>query len=228
MIQAPDGTLLITSGIPAGVGIDSPDWPQPQQMTSRMGKVLRINTDGSVPGSNPFAGRREALPEIYALGVRDDQGVAIHPQTGKLWTSENGPKGGDEINVIESGKNYGFPIISYGHEYSGKPINGDRTVEPGMQQPAYFWNPIDRTVWHDLLQRPPVPGVAGQPVRRSACGQAYCATVLDGERVVGEERLLTDLDTRMRDVRQGPDGALYVMTDGQGGKILRLAPQNRQ
>jgi len=228
MIQAPDGTLLITSGIPAGVGIDSPDWPQPQQMTSRMGKVLRINTDGSVPGSNPFAGRREALPEIYALGVRDDQGVAIHPQTGKLWTSENGPKGGDEINVIESGKNYGFPIISYGHEYSGKPINGDRTVEPGMQQPAYFWNPSIAPSGMTFYNGRLFPAWQGNLFVAALAGKHIVRLVLDGERVVGEERLLADLDTRMRDVRQGPDGALYVMTDGQGGTILRLAPQNQQ
>jgi len=226
MIQAPDGTLLITSGIPAGVGIDSPDWPQPQQLTSRMGKVLRINTDGSIPSNNPFAGRREALPEIYALGVRDDQGVAIHPQTSKLWTSENGPKGGDEINVIEPGKNYGFPIISYGHEYSGKPINDNRTVEPGMQQPAYFWNPSIAPSGMTFYTGRLFPAWQGNLFVAALAGKHVVRLVLDGERVVGEERLLTNLDTRMRDVRQGPDGALYVMTDGQKGKILRLAPQN--
>ena len=226
MIQAPDGTLLITSGIPAGVGIDSPDWPQPQQLTSRMGKVLRINTDGSVPSSNPFAGRRDALPEIYALGVRDDQGVAIHPQSGKLWTSENGPKGGDEINVIEPGKNYGFPIISYGHEYSGKPINDNRTVEPGMQQPAYFWNPSIAPSGMTFYTGRLFPAWQGNLFVAALAGKHVVRLVLDGERVVGEERLLTTLDTRMRDVRQGPDGALYVMTDGQDGRILRLVPEN--
>ena len=226
MIQAPDGTLLITSGIPAGVGIDSPDWPQPQQLTSRMGKVLRINTDGSVPSSNPFAARRDALPEIYALGVRDDQGVAIHPQSGKLWTSENGPKGGDEINVIEPGKNYGFPIISYGHEYSGKPINDNRTVEPGMQQPAYFWNPSIAPSGMTFYTGRLFPAWQGNLFVAALAGKHVARLVLDGERVVGEERLLANLDTRMRDVRQGPDGALYVMTDGQDGRILRLVPKN--
>jgi aldose sugar dehydrogenase len=225
LIQAPDGKLLITSGIPAGVGIDSPDWPQPQQLTSRMGKVLRINTDGSRPADNPFAGRPDALPEIYALGVRDDQGVAIHPRTGRLWTSENGPRGGDEINVIEPGKNYGFPIISYGHEYSGKPINGDRTSAPGLQQPVYFWNPSIAPSGMTFYTGRAFPAWNGDLFVAALAGKHVARLVLDGERVIGEERLLTELDTRMRDVRQGPDGALYVMTDGQGGRILKLVPR---
>jgi glucose/arabinose dehydrogenase len=224
MIQAADGTLLVTSGIPAGVGIHSPDWPQPQQLTSRMGKVLRINTDGSVPRDNPFAGKGDVLPEIYALGLRDDQGVALHPQTRKLWTSENGPKGGDEINVIEPGKNYGFPMISYGHEYSGKPINGDRTFEPGMEQPVYFWNPSVAPSGMTFYTGRLFPAWQGNLFVATLAGKHVSRLVLEGERVVAEERLLTALDTRMRDVRQGPDGALYVMTDGPEGRILRLVP----
>ena len=225
LIQARDGTLLITSGIPAGVGIDSADWPQPQQLTSRMGKVLRINTDGSVPADNPFVGRRDALPDIYALGVRDDQGVAIHPRTGRLWTSENGPRGGDEINLIEPGQNYGFPVISYGHEYSGKPINGDRTSAPGMRQPVYFWTPSIAPSGMTFYTGRLFPAWNGDLFVAALAGKHVARLVLDGERVVGEERLLTGLDTRMRDVRQGPDGALYVMTDGQDGRILKLVPR---
>src|SRR6185503_13752076 len=141
VIQARDGTLFVTSSIPGGVGINSVDWPQPQQLDSDMGKVLRINADGSIPKDNPFVGRAGARPEIFALGFRDDQGVAIHPRTGKLWMSEHGPRGGDEINVVEKGKNYGFPVIGYGREYTGKPINGDKTAEAGMEQPVYFWTP---------------------------------------------------------------------------------------
>ena len=127
--------------IPSGVGINSVDWPQPQQLDSNMGKVLRINTDGSIPKDNPFVGREGAHPEIYALGFRDIPGITIHPRTGKLWTSEHGPRGGDEINAVEKGKNYGFPVIGYGREYNGKPINGDKTVQEGMEQPVYFWTP---------------------------------------------------------------------------------------
>ena len=141
VIQAPDGTLLITSTVPGGVGITSADWSQPQQFDSDMGKVLRINTDGSIPRDNPFVGRPGAKPEIFALGFRDSQGVAIHPRTGKLWLSEHGPRGGDEINLVDKGRNYGFPVIGYGRDYTGKPINGDKTAQDGMEQPVYFWTP---------------------------------------------------------------------------------------
>jgi glucose/arabinose dehydrogenase len=228
LVQAPDGTLIITSGVPAGVGIDSADWPQPQQLDSKMGKVLRINTDGSVPRDNPFVGRADAHPEIYALGLREDQGLDIHPRTGKVWASSNGPKGGDEINVIERGKNYGFPIISYGREYSGKPINGDLTTKQGMEQPVYFWTPSIAPSgihfytgdlfpdWRGDLFVAAMAPIAGYVVRLE----------LDGERVVAEERLFGELGTRFRDVHTGPDGALYVLTkDNVDAKIVRVVPR---
>jgi aldose sugar dehydrogenase len=225
LIQAPDGTLFVTSGIPAGVGIHSPDWPQPQQLDSLMGKVLRITTDGTVPPDNPFVGRAGVRPEIYALGLRDDQGVAIHPQTAELWTSENGPKGGDEINVIRPGANYGFPIVSYGREYSGLAINGDRTSAPGMEQPAYFWTPSIAPSGMTFYTGARFPAWRGNLFVAAMAGRHLVRLVLDGTRVIGEERLLTDLDVRLRDVREGPDGALYVMTDGNDGRILRLVPR---
>jgi glucose/arabinose dehydrogenase len=225
LIQARDGTLLITSGIPAGVGIHSPEWPQPQQLDSLMGKVLRIRTDGSIPPDNPFAGRPGARAEIFSLGARDDQGVAIHPDTGKLWTSENGPKGGDEINVIEKGRNYGFPVISYGREYSGKQINGDRTSTAGMEQPVYFWTPSIAPSGMTFYTGRVFPAWRGNLFVAAMAGRHIVRLVLDGERVVGEERLLTEMNTRFRDVRDGPDGRLYVMTDGNDGQILRLVPR---
>jgi glucose/arabinose dehydrogenase len=217
VIQAPDGTLLITSTIPAGYGINSADWPQPQALDSNMGKVLRINPDGTIPKDNPFVGRAGARPEIYALGFRDMQGVAIHPRTGKLWMTEHGVRGGDEINVVEKGKNYGFPVIGYGREYTGKPINNDKTFQAGMEQPVYFWTP-------DIAPA----GIAfykGDLYVAEMVGRALVRLVLDGERVIAEERLLTDLNTRIRGVNEGPDGALYVLTDGAGGKILKLTPK---
>ena len=221
-IQAGDGTLLVASSIPAGVGIDSVDWPQPQQLDSLMGKVLRINTDGSIPKDNPFVGRADARPEIYALGIRDDQGLALHPRTGALWVSEHGPRGGDEINLIEKGRNYGFPDIGYGHEYTGKPIYGDRTSAPGMEQPIYFWTPDIAPSGIAFSSGRLIPGWRDNLFVCALAGKHLVRLVLQDNRVVAEERLLTELDARLRDVHEGPDGALYVMTDGNEGTILRL------
>ncbi|MGB7220262.1 MAG: PQQ-dependent sugar dehydrogenase [Vicinamibacterales bacterium] len=225
VIQAPDGTLLIVTTIPSGVGINSVDWPQPQQLDSNMGKVLRINTDGSIPKDNPFVGRDGAHPEIYAVGFRDPQGITIHPRTGKLWTSEHGPRGGDEINAVEKGKNYGFPVIGYGHEYTGKPINGDKTAQEGMEQPVYFWTPDIAPAGIAFYTGRLFPDWNGNLFVAELVGRTLARLVMNGERVVAEERLLTDLNSRIRGVNQGPDGALYVMTDGLDGKILRLVPK---
>jgi len=225
VIQAPDGTLFITSSVPAGIGISSEAWPQPQQLDSLMGKVLRINPDGSIPRDNPFVGRQGARPEIYALGIRDDQGVAIHPRTGKLWVSEHGPRGGDEINVIEKGRNYGFPVIGYGRDYNGQPINGDRTAQPGLEQPVYFWNPDIAPAGIAFYTGRLFPEWRDNLFVAALAGKHLVRLVLRGERVVAEERLLTELDTRIRDVRQGPDGALYVLTDRDGGRIVKLVPK---
>ena len=223
-IQARDGTLLVTSSIPAGVGIDSSSWPQPQQLDSLMGKVLRINTDGSVPKDNPFVGKAGARPEIFAYGIRDDQGVALHPRTGQLWTSEHGPRGGDEINAIRAGANYGFPVIGYGREYDGKPINGDRTTASGMEQPIYFWTPDIAPAGITFYDGTLFPAWRGDLFVAALAGKHLARLVLHDDRVVGEERLLTELNSRIRDVHQGPDGALYVMTDGNEGTIVRLVP----
>ena len=224
-IQAPDGTLLVTATVPAGLGINSVDWPQPQQLDSNMGKVMRINSDGSIPKDNPFVGRAGAHAEIYAVGFRDPQGVAIHPRTGKLWTSEHGPRGGDEINAVEKGKNYGFPIIGYGREYTGKPINGDKTSEAGMEQPVYFWTPDIAPGGIGFYTGKLFPAWQGDLFVSALAGKYLVRLVLNGERVVGEERLLTELNARIRGVNEGPDGALYVMTDGNMGKIVRLIPK---
>jgi glucose/arabinose dehydrogenase len=223
--QAPDGTLLVTSAVPGGLGILSVDWPQPQQIDSDMGKVLRINPDGSIPKDNPFVGRSGARPEIYALGVRDAQGVAIHPRTGILWESEHGPRGGDEINAIQKGKNYGYPSIGYGREYTGKPINGDKTTLEGMEQPVYFWTPDIAPAGIAFYTGKLFPAWQGNLFVSALAGRALVRLVLKDDRVIGEERLLTDLDARIRGVNEGPDGALYVMTDGNEGKILRLSPK---
>ena len=225
LVQAPDGTLLITSTIPSGVGINAADWPQPQQLTSDMGKVLRINVDGSIPKDNPFAGRAGARPEIYALGLRDVQGVAIEPRTGQLWISEHGPRGGDEINAIAKGKNYGFPLIGYGRDYSGKPINGDKTAQDGLEQPVYFWTPDIAPAGIAFYTGARFPAWQGDLFVAALAGKALVRLVLKDGRVIAEERLLTELNGRIRGVNQGPDGALYVLTDGNAGKIVRLVPK---
>jgi glucose/arabinose dehydrogenase len=222
LIQAPDGTLLVTSTIPSGVAINSVDWPQPQQLDSDMGKVLRINPDGSIPKDNPFVARAGAHPEIFALGFRDIQGVAIQPRTGRLWTSEHGPRGGDEINVVGKGGNYGFPAIGYGHEYSGKPINGDRTAQPGMEQPVYFWTPDIAPAGIAFYSGREFPAWKDNLFVSALAGKSLLRLVLDRDRVVTEEKLLVELNQRIRGVAEGPDGALYVLTDGNAGKILRL------
>jgi glucose/arabinose dehydrogenase len=228
VIQGQDGTLFVTSTIPAGVGINSTDWPQPQQMDSDMGKVLRIDRDGSIPKDNPFAARRGVRPEIYALGLRDVQGVAIDPRTGHLWTSEHGPRGGDEINDVRTGANYGFPVIGYGREYSGKPINGDKTAQDGMEQPVYFWTPDIAPGGIAFYTGTRFPAWQGNLFVSALAGRALVRLVLNDDlqrpRVVAEERLLTELKARIRGVAEGPDGALYVLTDGPAGKILRLVP----
>jgi len=225
VIQAPDGTLFVTSTIPAGYGINSADWPQPQALDSNMGKILRINPDGTTPKDNPFVNRGGANPQIYALGFRDVQGVAIHPRTGKLWTSEHGVRGGDEINMVEKGKNYGFPVIGYGREYTGKPINNDKTSQDGMEQPAYFWTPDIAPAGIAFYNGRLFPEWQGNLFVAEMVGRTLSRLVLNGDRVIAEERLLTDLNTRIRGVNEGPDGALYVLTDGAGGKILRLLPK---
>jgi aldose sugar dehydrogenase len=222
LIQAPDGTLYVTSTIPSGLGINVVDWPQPQQLASDMGKVLRINPDGSIPKDNPYVGVADAHPEVFALGFRDIQGVAIEPRTGRLWTSEHGPRGGDEINVVKKGANYGFPVIGYGREYSGKPINGDRTAQAGMEQPVYFWTPDIAPAGIAFYDGREFPGWRGNLFVAELVGRCLSRLVLSNDRVVAEERLLTDRNTRIRGVAEGPGGALYVLTDGNAGTILRL------
>jgi len=222
VIQANDGTLFVTSTVPAGLGVNSSEWMQPQQLDSLMGKILRINADGSIPKDNPFVGKAGARPEIYAIGFRDEGGVAIHPKTGRLWAAEHGPRGGDELNEVEKGKNYGFPIITYGRDYTGKPINNDKTAQGGMEQPVYFWTPDIAPGGIGFYTGKMFPAWDGNLFVSGLVTKCLIRLVLNGNRVVGEEHLLADQNARIRAVNEGPDGALYVMTDGMGAKILRL------
>lgn len=235
MMQGPDGKLYITSGPLAGRGILTRHWTQSQLPGSLMGKVVRIDTDGSVPSDNPFVGRADTRPEIWAFGVRDAQSIAFD-RAGRLWTAENGPMGGDEVNLIEKGKNYGFPIISYGREYSRELINGGLTAQDGLEQPVYFWTPSVAPSgmtfytgelfpeWRDNLFIATMAPRIGRKVVR-----LVLAETPQGMRVVSEEWLLTELaGKRFREVKQGPEGALYAMTDdrsAEGDRIYRLLPR---
>jgi aldose sugar dehydrogenase len=217
-----DGTLFVALG---ERNLKTPA----QDMSSTHGKVVRINTDGSIPENNPFVGKVSVgkvgiRPEIWSSGHRNIQGAALHPKTGKLWTIEHGPRGGDEINVPLAGKNYGWPVIGYGIDYSGAKIH-EATAKPGMEQPVYYWTPSIAPSGAAFYTGTLVPEWSGNLFVGALAGQHLSRLVLDGERVVAEEKLLTDLGERIRDVRTGRDGALYVLTDSPQGRVLRVAPK---
>ncbi|MDP1617288.1 PQQ-dependent sugar dehydrogenase [Phenylobacterium sp.] len=216
-----DGHLLISLGersILAGR-------VQAQDMNSALGKVVRINRDGSIPADNPFVGQDGVRPEIFASGVRNVQAAALHPETGKLWEIEHGARGGDELNIIEAGKNYGWPTIAYGLEYSGGAIGEGQTAREGMEQPAYYWDPVIGPSGMVFYQGDLFPAWQGSLFVGALRDKHLVRLTLNGERVVGEERLLTDIDERIREVEVGPDGAIYVATDNEQGKILKLVPR---
>ena len=197
---------------------------QAQQMDSALGKIVRINPDGSIPDDNPFVGQEGARPEIFALGVRNVQAAALHPETGKLWEIEHGARGGDELNIIEAGKNYGWPTITYGLEYSGAPIGDGITQQEGMEQPAYYWDPVIGPSGMAFYQGDLFPAWTGSLFVGALRDKHLVRLTTDGERVTGEDRLMTDVGERIRDVAVGPDGAIYVATDNAQGRILKLVP----
>lgn len=217
LIPADDNLLFITIGDRFGTR------DKAQDLDSHLGKILRINTDGTVPIDNPFVGQDGALPEIWSLGHRNAQGGALHPVSGDLWVADHGARGGDEINIVRKGLNYGWPIITYGVDYSGAPI-GIGTAREGLEQPIYYWVPSiapsglafhhngNITPWRESIF---VGALAGQSLVRLE---------VSGEAVTHEERMLSDLNERIRDVRTGPDGYLYLLTDSDAGRILRIEP----
>ncbi len=194
-------------------------------MNSALGKVVRINRDGSIPADNPFVGQDGVRPEIFASGVRNVQAAALHPNTGALWEIEHGARGGDELNIIEAGKNYGWPTIAYGLEYSGKPIGEGLTAKEGLEQPDYYWDPVIGPSGMIFYQGDLFPAWKDSLFVGALRDKQLVRLTLDGDRVVGEERLLSDLNARIREVDQGPDGAIYVATDSTEGKILKLVPK---
>lgn len=195
---------------------------QSQELNSHLGKVIRIRPDSSVPDDNPFVGRAGALPEIWSYGHRNSQGAALHPVTGVLWMNEHGPRGGDEINIPEPGKNYGWPVVSHGVNYDGTPVGTGRQHAEGMEDPIYQWTPSIGVSGMAFYTADAIPGWKGSLFVGGLAIPKLVRLELDGTRVTGEEDLLVDLRARIRDVRQGPDGALYVLTDSSNGQLLRL------
>lgn len=218
------GKLFMTSG----ERMDPVIRVQAQQLDSRLGKLLRLNTDGSAAPGNPFEKTAGALPDIWTYGHRNSQGLAYHPVTHELWSIEHGEAGGDELNLIEPGRNYGWPLIAYGTEYDRRPINGGLTDAPQMQQPKYFWDPAIGPTSMTFYNGKLIPEWRNNLFIAAHMGQHVARLILKGHRVVGEERLLLDQKQMMRWVGQGPDGALWVLTDDADGRLIRLVAQKKK
>lgn len=224
LVFARDGKLFVTLGersIREGR-------MQAQRLDGLLGKIVRINPDGSIPQDNPLVGKEGARPEIWSLGHRNIQAATLHPSTGELWEVEHGTRGGDEINISRKGKDYGWPTIAYGIEYQGGPITGGITAKEGMEQPIYYWDPVIAPSGMVFYTGTLFPAWKGSLFIGGLGSTNLVRLTVEGEKIVGEERLLKDLKPkpeRIRDVRQGPDGALYLLTDSAAGRMLKLVPK---
>lgn len=214
---APDGNLFITLG-DRGEHVE-----EAQRLGNYFGKIIRIRPDGTIPSDNPFIKNTQAKPEIWSYGHRSVQGATIHPKTGELWIHEHGPKGGDEINIPQPGKNYGWPKASYGSHYSGIPIK-DEHAEQGFEEPVYYWTPSIAPSGMVFYSGSLFTGWRGNLFVGALAGQHIARLTSDGKKILAEEQLLANT-SRFRDVEQGPDGALYLLTDEQNGKLLKLVPK---
>ncbi len=218
---APDGKLLIT----LGDRFDKATMrPQSQNLNSHNGKVVRINPDGTVPTDNPFVGREGAFGDIWSIGHRNLQSAVFDDQ-GKLWTVEHGARGGDELNQPEKGKNYGWPVATYGEEYSGQAISDGTTAKDGTEQPVYYWDPVIAPSGMEFYTGAAFPEWKGNLFVGGLVSKLLVRLVMKDGRVAGEEHLLSDRGSRIRDVRQGNDGFLYVLTDDSNGELLRISPK---
>ena len=216
LVFARDGNLFVTLG-------ERGEMSKAQDLDTHYGKVVRLRPDGSVPPDNPFVSKAGARPEIWSYGHRNVQAAALHPATGRLWTIEHGARGGDELNIPLAGKNYGWPVITYGRDYSGARI-GEGTAKAGMEQPVYYWDPSIAPSGMAFYTGDLIPEWKGSLLVGALRGQALHRLALDGDRVVGEEVLLASLGERIRDVRAGPDGAVWLLTDSPQGRVLRIVP----
>jgi glucose/arabinose dehydrogenase len=217
IVQARDGNLFLTTGDHGSASKSA------QTLDNHIGKIIRIAPDGSIPKDNPFVGRADAKPEIWSYGHRNSQGATLHPTTGKLWMHEHGPQGGDELNIPEAGKNYGWPVIGFGVNYGGAKIH-EATSKAGMEQPIRQWTPVIAPSGFTIYTGDLFPQWKGNAFIGGLRTQTLVRLELDGEKVTREERMLRQLSERIRDVRTGPDGALWLVTDDAQGRILRLTP----
>jgi glucose/arabinose dehydrogenase len=218
LVFARDGRLFVT------LGDRFSERARAQTLDSQLGKVVRIERDGKVPADNPFANRAGALPEIWSYGHRNVQGAALHPKTGELWTHEHGPRGGDELNLTLAGRNYGWPTVSYGIEYSGGKIS-DSPTAPGIEPPVHYWVPSIATSGLLFYTGDRFPKWRGSAFVGGLASKQVARLEMDGDRVVSEERLLEGVvEQRVRDVEQGPDGFIYLLTDEDKGRLLRMEP----
>jgi glucose/arabinose dehydrogenase len=217
LVFQPDGSLFVTLG-------DRGERPRAQRLDDHAGSVIRIDEKGGVPPDNPFVGRRDVKPEIFSYGNRNVQGAATHPVTGELWAHEHGPQGGDELNVIRAGVNYGWPVITYGVNYGLGTRIGEGTHKEGMAQPLHHWIPSIAPSGMAFYTADRFPEWQGNLFIGSLKFRQLVRLELRGERVIHEERMLKDVLGRIRDVRQGPDGYLYLLVDDPDGVIARLEP----
>ncbi len=194
---------------------------QTQDLGSDLGKIVHLNPDGTPVRDNPFVGRRDARPEIWSSGHRNVLGIAIDDRQ-QLWEVEMGPRGGDELNLVLRGRNYGWPTIGYGEEYSGKPVGRGITAAPGLEQPVYYWDPVIAPASLMIYRGAMFPEWRGNFFIGGLASTALVRLVIANDRVVGEERLLTSRGERIRDAVEGPDGSIWIVTDDDPGKLLRL------
>ncbi len=220
LVFGPDKMLYVTLGDRS----DASMRPQAQSLDSHMGKTLRIKPEGGAAEGNPFIGRQGALPEIWSLGHRNIQAAAFD-EKGNFWIIEHGTRGGDEVNLVKKGVNYGWPLAAYGIEYSGGAIPGAATVKEGTEQPVYYWDPVIAPSGAQVYTGSAFPSWKGNLFVGGLRQTTLVRLVIEGDRVKGEEHLLKDRKKRVRDVKQGPDGALYVVTDERDGELLRIAPK---